>query len=188
MPEIIPARALRPDMPFALAAYEALAGHLAAVYVWATFLPQPDRAHEHHQMRIAAKRLRYALDAFAGVLPPEVAACVVDLKQLQAALGTLHDLDTLFMSVEDAMMQAKPTPHRPRNEANRARKARRRASLETLLSTVAAERDAQHQQCQAAWHDIQTRDAFAPLRRALQTLAATPTAAAQPISPPSAED
>jgi CHAD domain-containing protein len=188
MPEIIPARALRPDMPFALAAYEALAGHLAAVYVWATFLPQPDRAHEHHQMRIAAKRLRYALDAFAGVLPPEAEACAADLKQLQATLGTLHDLDTLFVSVEDAMIQARPGPHRPRNEASRSRKARRRISLETLLSTVAAERDAQHQQCQTVWHNIQTRDAFAPLLRALHTLAATPTAVAQRTSPPSAED
>jgi CHAD domain-containing protein len=188
MPEIIPARALRPDMPFALAAYEALASHLAAVYVWATFLPQPDRAHEHHQMRIAAKRLRYVLDAFAGVLPPDAEACAADLKQLQTALGTLHDLDTLFISVEDAMIQVKPAPHRPHNEARRARTARRRASLDTLLSTIAAERDALHQQCLAVWRDIQTRDAFAPLRRALHTLATTPTAAAQPISPPSAED
>ncbi len=188
MPEIIPSRALRPDMPFALAAHEALASHLAAVYVWAVFLPQPDRAHEHHQMRIAAKRLRYALDAFAAILPAEIAPCLDDLKALQAALGTLHDLDALFVSIEDAMIQGKPEPGNRRNEADRARKARRRHSLDTLLGAIAAERDAQQRRSLALWQDIAARDAFAPLRHALHTLTALPRDGAADPTPPTAED
>jgi CHAD domain-containing protein len=188
MPEIIPSRALRPDMPFALAAHEALADHLAAVHVWAAFLPQPDRAHEHHQMRIAAKRLRYALEAFAGVLPPAAMGCMDDLKALQAALGTLHDLDALFVSIEDAMIQGKPMPGSRRNEAARTRRARQRHSLDTLLSAVAAERDAQHRRCLDLWQDLVARDAFAPLRHALATLTAPPRDGAANLTPPVAED
>ena len=62
-------RTLRPDMSFGLAAHETLAAQLATLFVWAAFLATPDRVHEHHQMRIAAKQLRYGLDAFADVLP-----------------------------------------------------------------------------------------------------------------------
>ncbi len=187
MPDSIPSRALRPDMPFAQAAAEALAGHLATLHVWANFLSQPDRAHEHHQMRIAAKRLRYALDAFAGVLPEEATACIAELKALQDELGKLHDLDALFLTVEQAMIQKKTAHGKHRNEADRTRTARQRVSLETLLSAIAAERDAQHRRCMERWADVLRRDAFAPLRRAIDDLAAQPALCANFV-PPQVED
>ena len=100
-------------------------------------------------------------------------------------LGNLHDFDTLFFSIERAMIQDTSHKKRKRNEAIRARKARQRISLETLLSVTAAERDAQHRRCLALWHDLMHRDAFAPLQRALSTLAAlapVPTAPTPPMA------
>ena len=179
-------RTLRPDMPFVVAAHDTLAAQLATLFVWSVFLAAPDRILEHHQMRIAAKQLRYGLDAFAEVLPASIASALDDLKALQVALGNLHDLDTLFLSIERAMIQDTSHKKRKRNEAIRARKARQRISLETLLSATAAERDAQQQRCLAMWRDLVGRDAFAPLQRTLLDLAALATVPAAP-TPPTAE-
>ena len=163
---------LRPDMPFGLAAHETLSAQLATLFVWSAFLATADRVHEHHQMRIAAKQLRYGLDAFAEVLPASIASVLDDIKALQVTLGNLHDLDTLFLSIEDAMIQGTSRKKRKRNEAIRARQARQRISLEKLVSATAAERDVQHRRCLALWRDLVARDAFAPLQRALSNLAA----------------
>jgi CHAD domain-containing protein len=178
MTDVIAARTLRPDMPFALAASETLAAQLATVHVWARFLPQADRAHEHHQMRIAVKQLRYGLDAFVGVLSAEALACVPDLKAIQEALGDLHDCDVLFQSIEAALFPMRGTGKRRGNEAKRARAQRQRTSLESLLSVTAAERDAQHQRSLTIWQGFEARAAFAPLDRAISALARLPSPAA----------
>jgi hypothetical protein len=172
MSNIVASPTLRPDMPFAMAARETLAAQLATLFVWAAFLPQSDRVHEHHQMRIAAKRLRYSLDAFVAILPAGTETVFEDLKALQTELGTLHDLDTLFLAIERAMMQGTSSKRRKRNEATRTRQAKQRASLELFLSATAAERDAQHRRCLHLWHDLTQRDAFAPVQRAITVLAA----------------
>ncbi len=183
MTDVIAARTLRPDMPFALAASETLAAQLATVRVWARFLPQVDRPHEHHQMRIAVKRLRYSLDAFAGVLPPDALACVPDLKAIQEALGVLHDGDVLFQSIEATLVPMRSERKRRGNEGARARAQRQRTSLESLLSTTAAERDAQHRRALDIWQTLDARAAFAPLDRAVISLARSPSSAtAQPSS------
>jgi CHAD domain-containing protein len=46
-----------------------------------------------HAMRIAVKRLRYALEAFREVLGPEAAGLIARTVTLQDALGALHDAD-----------------------------------------------------------------------------------------------
>ena len=185
MTDSIAARSLRPDMPFALAASETLAAQLAAMRVWERFLPQADRPHEHHLLRIAIKRLRYSLDAFAEVLPAEATECVPDLKRIQDALGVLHDQDVLFQSIEDALAPDKGGGKRKRkgNEARRARAARQRASLESLLSATAAARDAQHRRSLDLWNELNTRAIFAPLDRAVISLVRLSSpAAAMPSS------
>lgn len=186
MSNSIASRTLRPDMPYALAAHEALAAQLATLFVWSAFLSKNDHIVEHHQMRIAAKRLRYSLDAFADILPPIALSCVDDLKALQAELGTLHDLDTLYLSVESAMINGTAKKKRKRNEAIRTKQAKQRASLELLLSATAAERDAQQRRCQDLWQRLLQREAFAPLQRALIILATEANGSVAP-TPPLAE-
>lgn len=46
-----------------------------------------------HAMRIAAKRLRYALEAFREILGPEAAGLIERVVALQDQLGELHDAD-----------------------------------------------------------------------------------------------
>jgi CHAD domain-containing protein len=61
----------------------------------------PEASEAQHNLRIAAKRLRYVLELFASCLGgkgPEEARRAA--KQLQSALGDLHDCDLILGKVE----------------------------------------------------------------------------------------
>jgi CHAD domain-containing protein len=56
-------------------------------------LYQPLRIKPLHSMRIAAKRLRYALELFEPCWGSEISILVKEIVALQASLGELHDSD-----------------------------------------------------------------------------------------------
>ena len=58
-------------------------------------LDAPDDAVALHDLRIAAKRLRYTIELFHEVLPPDAADLIERLKDLQDDLGYIHDRDVL---------------------------------------------------------------------------------------------
>lgn len=60
----------------------------------------PDASRSQHDMRIAAKRLRYVLEIFAPCLGEEAKAARRAAKQLQSVLGDLHDCDLMLPKVE----------------------------------------------------------------------------------------
>jgi hypothetical protein len=66
---------------------------LTEMYSWSNFVDRPYAVRELHNLRIAAKRLRYTLEIFADFLPGECKAIVKELEQLQDELGQLHDSD-----------------------------------------------------------------------------------------------
>lgn len=59
----------------------------------------PDASEAQHDMRIAAKRLRYVLEIFAPCLGSEADQARRAAKQLQTALGDLHDCDLMLTKV-----------------------------------------------------------------------------------------
>lgn len=58
-----------------------------------TVVPHPEMAHELHQMRIAAKWLRYTLETFAPLYASELKVFIDSIKEVQDLLGELHDCD-----------------------------------------------------------------------------------------------
>ena len=54
-----------------------------------------------HQLRIASKGLRYTLEFFAGVMDPEAAALIQQVKQLQDHLGNLQDAVVACSNLRD---------------------------------------------------------------------------------------
>jgi len=60
----------------------------------------PDASDAQHDMRIAAKRLRYALEIFEPCLDEEATAARAAAKRLQSVLGDLHDCDLMLAKVE----------------------------------------------------------------------------------------
>jgi CHAD domain-containing protein len=65
---------------------------VAAVRAYDEWVAQADTPLERlHQLRIAAKRLRYALEFLVEVLAPEVVGLINRVKRLQDHLGDLND-------------------------------------------------------------------------------------------------
>jgi hypothetical protein len=62
-------------------------------FALAPFLTDPANVAQLHDMRIAAKRLRYALELFVDVLDAEAAACIDLIKEFQDVVGDIHDHD-----------------------------------------------------------------------------------------------
>ena len=60
----------------------------------------PGASEDQHDMRIAAKRLRYVLELFGPCLGEEAERARETAKQLQSVLGDLHDCDLMLGKVE----------------------------------------------------------------------------------------
>ena len=57
---------------------------------------EPSASKAQHDMRIAAKRLRYVLEIVAPCFGPEAAAAGEAAKRIQGVLGELHDCDVML--------------------------------------------------------------------------------------------
>ena len=60
---------------------------------------EPDAWEAQHDMRIAAKRLRYALEVMAPCFGEEAEAARAAAKDLQTVLGDIHDCDVMLPRV-----------------------------------------------------------------------------------------
>jgi len=58
-----------------------------------------DDVEELHRLRIAYKRLRYTVEAFADILPSDLGALAQPAARFQSKLGELHDADVAMASV-----------------------------------------------------------------------------------------
>jgi CHAD domain-containing protein len=61
----------------------------------------PKEQESLHNMRIAAKRLRYTLEIFAPTLPPSVLEVLENIEAIQEQLGAIHDLDILIPVLQE---------------------------------------------------------------------------------------
>jgi CHAD domain-containing protein len=60
---------------------------------------EPAASQAQHDLRIAAKRLRYVLEITGPCFGPEVKAARDAAKQLQSVLGEIHDCDVMLPQV-----------------------------------------------------------------------------------------
>jgi CHAD domain-containing protein len=61
---------------------------------------EPSAATAQHDMRIAAKRLRYVLEIVGPCFGPEAEAARDAAKRLQSVLGDIHDCDVMLPRAE----------------------------------------------------------------------------------------
>lgn len=69
---------------------------LEEMYDWVQYVENPYHSKELHNLRIAAKRLRYTLEVFEETFPKQSKGIIQELTQLQDELGLLHDSDVLI--------------------------------------------------------------------------------------------
>lgn len=87
---------LNAQAPVALNARLIAKERLAELYQWEWAVDDANNARGLHDMRIAAKRLRYTFEVFEDVLPAGGQAIVGELTKLQDELGDLHDSDVMI--------------------------------------------------------------------------------------------
>lgn len=72
---------------------EAVAASFAEFWELGASLYQPFEIEEIHELRIAAKRLRYALELFAACWGEKITAFAAEIAEMQTHLGEVHDAD-----------------------------------------------------------------------------------------------
>ena len=155
---------------------------LEEIYTWDRYVDHPYHIQELHNLRIAAKRLRYTLEIFEDVLPDACKPIVKELVQLQEELGTLHDSDVKIallrlclgsqdsgVAYEEALVGAKQQHSKkqfilaPELVADLldpavAPSAEERYGLEQMLLKQQQDREDQNTAFRQHWHQLQARD------------------------------
>ena len=80
---------------------------LEDLFSYERFIDDPEKVAQHHQMRIAAKHLRYTLEAYAGLYPRGLKQEIRTFKHLQDILGDIHDCDVWAAFLEDFIEEEK---------------------------------------------------------------------------------
>ena len=93
-------KGLKPDMPLAAALQRIAETRLDEVHSFERAVHDPQAVEEFHDMRIAAKRLRYVLEMSEPVLGPPATKGAKHAKKLQDLLGEIHDCDEHLPLVE----------------------------------------------------------------------------------------
>ena len=144
MAKALPVYAVNPQGALAENAPLILHTRLEEMYRFAPFIADPARIDELHNMRIAAKRLRYTLEIFAPCFPGKDFSKVYDqVKSIQEQIGEIHDADVRGPLFQDYV--AAHAAHRPEI----------RVGLDTLARAEQAKRAELYQKFLAYWAKLQ---------------------------------
>lgn len=72
-----------------------VAVRIGEMFGFAHAVGDPAQDEDLHNMRIAAKRLRYTLEMFQVCLRPDGLALIETVKEIQERIGSIHDADVL---------------------------------------------------------------------------------------------
>jgi hypothetical protein len=89
------------------------------LYSWAPHMPYPERVTELHDMRIAAKRLRYCFEFFSPCFGKEVKGLLENFKKLQDYLGEIHDCDVWVDTLRAQLREASKETEKARRSLDK---------------------------------------------------------------------
>ena len=155
---------------------------LEELYGWSQYVDNPYHVRQLHNLRIAAKRLRYTIEVFEEVLPEACRAIVKELTHIQDELGALHYSDVMIAllrlclgsqdsrtAYEEALLDTKKYEGRkgfalPADlvtdllEPGVAPTAEERYGLERMLLKQQQQREEQYSAFRQHWYELQARD------------------------------
>jgi len=162
-------------------ARQAIGERLDELLGYEPYVEQPGMTEQLHEMRIAAKRLRYTMEVLQPVFGPRMDTPIKRVRRLQNDLGELHDadvwLDMLPVFIEDER-------RRTAEYFGHLRSFRRlEVGLEYLLERVQDDRRGAYAAVVERWRKLVDKDAWPKLRRLLRDPIITPAAppAASPL-------
>lgn len=177
-----PLTELDPHAPTGQNAREIARARLDEMYHWAAGVDDPYEVRGLHNLRIAAKRLRYTLEIFEDVLPSASQFIADELTQIQDELGAVHDEDVMIsllrlclgsedagIAYEEALMKARkqkgngklllqPNMVAAVLDPDVAPSSQQRYGLEQLLLKQRQWREERYQTFRQHWYQLQARD------------------------------
>jgi len=108
-----------------------------------------------HDLRIAAKHLRYAIEVFGPVFGDEVTDFAGEVTKLQSFLGELHDIDLWTKDLSTHLKKRKL-----RSESRRTE----RETLSVVLAAFVQRRSTQYLAALDLWNEWQQTDRFKDIR------------------------
>jgi CHAD domain-containing protein len=129
-------------------------------------LYRPFEADALHEMRIAAKRLRYAMELFAACYGEELTAHAAEVSELQTSLGELHDCDIWLEGFGRMLREFKKREERAASTVV-APIARKRRAAVWLLRHFARARMKHFGNALLRWHEWEASGFFAQLVQSL---------------------
>jgi len=155
---------------------------LEELYSWESYVDNPYNIAELHNLRIAAKRLRYTFEVFEDALPVACKPIHDELVRIQDELGDFHDTDVMIallrlcLGSHDTVMVPE-TAHLNGNEHRPKEKAlvspelvqelldpavtpsvEERYGLEHFLQNQEQLRNKQYEAFRQHWYALQARD------------------------------
>jgi CHAD domain-containing protein len=129
-----------------------------------SFMPKaedPEEVVALHDMRIAAKRLRYILEVTGDCFGPYAGNAVKMVKELQDLLGEIHDCDVQLPEVaaflEELMAEDVATAGESPKDVGKAPNRRAYAGLVALQVHLRARRNALFEQFLELWRDYERK-------------------------------
>ncbi len=183
-----PVPGLHPKLPAIAAARLILEVRLAELLELAPAAADPAQSKAHHDLRIAAKRLRYSLEIFAPLFASDLSLLTREIRAVQDHLGRVHDYDVFvpwFERYRDYRRLEAENKLRLTTLAGSGRRAGGRtiadyrAALATaaepeedeailrLIERTRAQREAAFAQFQAHWQELMAGGFPTRLRRAI---------------------
>lgn len=124
-------------------------------YGYLEYVERPEAETELHAMRIAVKRLRYAMEIFAPAFKSRLKRSLVTMKRLQEALGDLHDSDVRRYALRDLI--DRPLDRATLRAAAPATAADIRRGLPLLLEWEERRRAEIYQEFRSLWHQLKRK-------------------------------
>jgi CHAD domain-containing protein len=164
-------KGLDPEAPLADNAERIIAVRLDELTSFMPKATDPEEVVALHDMRIAAKRLRYILEVTGDCFGPYAVSSVKMVKDLQDLLGEIHDCDVQLPEVaaflEELMAEDVATAGESAKDLARAPNRRAYAGLVALQVHLRARRNALFEQFLELWRDYERKGFAARLAFAI---------------------
>lgn len=149
----------KPQITFQEMSRVVILGRLKELEKLSTGLFQPAEIETLHDMRIAAKRLRYAVELFQQCWKSSIAGYAKRTARIQTALGDVHDCDVWMESVGKEILIARKQKQHDRI-----------AALMWLLSHLVKVRTKHLRMAFARWREWETQEVSDKLRAVLSAV------------------
>ena len=146
--------------------FDAITGHLDAVLAYEPFIYQPEKVAELHAMRIAAKQMRYILEAFAPLYEEELSEYIQAIRKIQDLLGEIHDADVWAIYLPRFILKERQRTLKYLGHTRPM--SRLEPGLLHFLQDRQKIRVQKYEEFLALWQELKSRDLWQELHKAIQ--------------------